>query len=624
MGFSFTYEGKRFYFDTDGEHKIDENLTVYAECRDFDEYGAFYRVIWFENKGKNNTGIISDINDFDATLPLEYAKTRSGYMPTDKNVCITSMQGAIDGFNYHWSNKKSATEFSFSRDYLYEEIKERSYRNVGGRSSDGTMPFFDLGANGKGVMLAIGWTGSWKADFALCDGGVSVKTGLATKTQFYLTAGEKVRTSSILVMNYDKGEDKSNKFRSLIKKHFSHVACTKAAREGLYANELWGGLPSEEMKKRISEIKAHGIAFEDLWIDAGWYGQCEKCDEAFSGDWFEYTGEWEINKRVHPQGLIDVKDTANDAGINMMLWLEPERATRKVEMPKKHPDWFMGDSERDYIINYGNEGAWQYIFDTLSFYIEKLEMSCYRQDYNIPYLTEFAEKNDTENRHGITEIKHIMGLYRLFDALHERFPELLIDNCASGGRRIDIEMLCRSIAFFRSDYQCEFNPCAEVLQTHNSNISKILPLAGCTTKCIDDIYDLRSAYSTSFGCAYYNAIFQSMDDEKWELAKRVNDEYLAIRKYLSCDFYNHGSSTLDMTSWAMWQYHDKVSGKGIVMAFRRPESPFEGVKISLCGVAGAMIEYKNLDTGDSFAGMGELEITLPKKRSSVIFEYEIK
>ena len=79
-----------------------------------------------------------------------------------------------------------------------------------------------------------------------------------------------------------------------------------------------------------------------------------------------------------------------------------------------------------------------------------------------------------------------------------------------------------------------------------------------------------------------------------------------------------------MTSWAIWQYHDKVSGKGIVMALRRPESPFESVKITLCSVAGAMIEYKNLDTGDAFAGTGELEITLPKKRSSVIFEYEIK
>jgi alpha-galactosidase len=292
-------------------------------------------------------------------------------------------------------------------------------------------------------------------------------------------------------------------------------------------------------------------------------------------------------------------------------------------MPKKHPDWFMGDDERDFIINYGNEQAWQYIYDTLSYYIEKLDLSCYRQDYNIPYLGEFAEKNDTKDRLGLTEIKHIMGLYRLFDALRERFPKLLIDNCASGGRRIDIEMLSRSVAFFRSDYQCATNACPEVLQTHNVNVSRYLPLTGCTTKGIDDIYNMRSAYSPSFGCTYYCTIFHSMTDEKWEMAKKVNDEYLAIRHYLSCDFYNHGSDKFDLTSWAIWQYHDKSSGKGIVMAFRRPESPFETAKITLCGTAGAIIEYKNLDTSESFTGTSELNITLPKKKSSVIFEYKI-
>ena len=110
MGFSFTYEGNRFYIDTDGEHKIDENLTVYVKRRDFDEYGAFYRVIWFENRGESNTGIISDILDFDTTIPLEYAKTRSGYMPTEANACVTAMKGAVDGMLYRWSDEISASE----------------------------------------------------------------------------------------------------------------------------------------------------------------------------------------------------------------------------------------------------------------------------------------------------------------------------------------------------------------------------------------------------------------------------------------------------------------------------------------------------------------------------------
>ncbi|MBQ3011182.1 MAG: hypothetical protein IJD81_08310, partial [Oscillospiraceae bacterium] len=161
----------------------------------------------------------------------------------------------------------------------------------------GLMPFFDVTASENGYIAAIGWTGSWKAEFAKCEKGIQIRTGLA-KTEFYLKPGEEIRTSSILIMKYNSEEDKHNKFRNLIKNHFSHKSCTSSNRDGLMAYEVWGGLTSQEMKKRINELKKHDIHFEDVWIDAGWYGNCEKCDEPFNGDWWSHTGEWNVNKRV--------------------------------------------------------------------------------------------------------------------------------------------------------------------------------------------------------------------------------------------------------------------------------------------------------------------------------------
>jgi len=80
-----------------------------------------------------------------------------------------------------------------------------------------------------------------------------------------LSTTEKVRTSSTLIMKYTKNEDKYNKFRKLIRNHFSHKACTNTDRDGLLAFELWGGLKSDEMIKRINELKNHGIEFEDIF-----------------------------------------------------------------------------------------------------------------------------------------------------------------------------------------------------------------------------------------------------------------------------------------------------------------------------------------------------------------------
>ncbi len=199
-----------------------------------------------------------------------------------------------------------------------------------------------------------------------------------------------------------------------------------------------------------------------------------------------------------------LRKVQKNIGAKLMLWFEPERAMEGTKITMEHPEWFLNRSYGDSkILNYGNYEAWSYMYSLLSDYTAKLGMSCYRQDFNVGLTTCF-EENDEPNRRGITEIKHITGMYRLWDELLARFPGLLIDNCSAGGRRIDVETLKRSIPFFRSDYQCNFNENPEVLQTHNSNISQYLPYNDCTSKTKSDTYAIRSSYSSSWGGSFYN------------------------------------------------------------------------------------------------------------------------
>lgn len=628
--FSLKYDGKiinsEFEHSCDEVYEIDNGVTVTMQKNEYSEYDAVEWVLYFENKSDKNSGIISDILDCDTLLPFSMPEVKSpGYMPKDGDACVITMNGMVDG-KYYWENDKvSASEYGFYYEYLDKASnKTKTFGNTGGRSSEGMMPFFDVTVSDNGYIAAIGWTGDWKAEFTKCDNGIQIETGLK-ETGFYLNPGEKLRTTSILIMKYNSNEDKYNKFRKLIRNHFSHKSCTDATRDGLMAFELWGGLRSDEMKKRIKELKKYDIKFEDLWIDAGWYGNCTKYGDAFSSDWGAHTGEWEVNKRVHPKELKDVSECAKAAGMKLMLWFEPERAVDGTPITKEHPEWFMGLPDRkDKILNYGNDDAFDYICNLLEKYVKELDMSCYRQDFNTS-LTDYFKANDEENRRGITEIKHITGMYRMWDYILERFPEIIIDNCSSGGRRIDIETLKRSVPFFRSDYQCNFNENPEVLQTHNSNIAQYLPYNGCTSKTKNDTYAIRSSYSSSWGGAFYNAIFQSMDEEDFLWAKKITDEYRHIRKYMAMDFYNHGTNCFDDTSWAIWQYHNADSGRGIVMAFRRSESPFDTVKIKLKGLLeGRNYTFTNLDDNTTFIATDILSITLPHKRSSTIFEYKTK
>ena len=618
-GFSFKYGENKYAFtvEANAPQELEKGVYVTAIPREYAEYNAVEWVVYFENKSDKNSEIFSQVNDCDTLLPLEIIqKKRPGYIPKAGDPCVITMKGTVNGA-YYWSNDEvSASEFNFLPEYLTDEPK--SFENREGRSSYEMMPFFDVTSLGCGYITAVGWSGDWRSKFTRCENGIRMETGLKY-TNFYLKPGERIRTTSTLIMEYTDSEDKYNKFRRLIKDHFSHKSTT-AARESLMAFELWGGLTHQEMIKRINELKKHDIRFEDIWIDAGWYGNCLNCESAFEGDWWEHTGDWTPNPRTQPEKFKDVNNAVRNAGMKLMLWFEPERAIKNLPVPKKHPEWFIerpGDGSL--ILNYGNEEAKEYIRNLILGYIQDLDLSCYRQDFNVDISYWFAAA-DEEDRRGITEIKHICGMYEIWDYLLEKAPNIIIDNCASGGRRIDIETLKRSIPFFRSDYQCNFNETPEVLQVHNSNISHYLPYNGCTSKTKNDTYAIRSSYSSSWGGAFYNTIFQSMDEDDFKWAKKITDEYRSIRRYFTEDFYNHGSKLFDDTSWAIWQYHDDKDQSGIVMAFRRENSPFENVKIELKGLNGDEYLFENLNDGSAYASKKTVNINLDR-RSSVIIKY---
>lgn len=602
-----------------------DGVTVTAIEKKYPDVKATEWVLYFENTSGKDSLVFSGINDCDISLSFDdIPEHKLGYRCVYGMPCITTMNGCVQGGrNYKTNDRLSASEFEFNDEYILDGDK-KSYNCLTSRSSDRLMPFFDVHAGDNGAILAIGWTGGWKAEFTREGEKIDVKAGLQN-AEFYLKDKEKIRTASILIMEYSDEDDKSNNFRKLIRENFSHTACTKATRESILATELWGSLPSEEMVKRIEEYKKYDVEFEDMWIDAGWYGRGEIGPTCYSPGWSEQTGDWRINKDIHKKGMCDVRDAANDAGMNIMLWFEPERAVVGTPMTKEHPEWFLRCEEEktNSILYYGNDEALGYVYKMIKDSIDTLKLSCYRQDFNVG-LTGFFNENDEENRKGITEIKHIMGMYRLWDRLLSEYPHLIIDNCSSGGRRIDIETLKRSLPFFRSDYLCNFNSNPDVLQAHNSNISYYLPYTGCANKTKNDMYAIRSSYSSSWGGAFYNAIVQTMSEKDFAWAAEVCREYKSIRRYFAKNFYNHGTRTVDDTAWCIWQYHDEQSNSGIVMAFRRENSPCEKAVIELKGIdGGKTYNCINIDTKEEFTFENKLEITLTERRSSAILNYNL-
>ena len=85
--------------------------------------------------------------------------------------------------------------------------------------------------------------------------------------------------------------------------------------------------------------------------------------------------------------------------------------------------------------------------------IGEFGMDWYRNNFNIDPLP-FWRQSDAVDRQGMTEIRYVEGQYAMWDEMIARHPGLFIDNCASGGRRIDLETIQRSVALWRSDTAC--------------------------------------------------------------------------------------------------------------------------------------------------------------------------
>ena len=148
-------------------------------------------------------------------------------------------------------------------------------------------------------------------------------------------------------------------------------------------------------------------------------------------------------------------------------------------------------------MNLGNPAARKGITEIVSSLVREGGLAWYRQDFNTD-PENFWRAADAPDRVGMTEIRYIEGLYAFWDELRQRHPGLLIDNCASGGRRLDLETISRSAALWRSDFQCrpEFNPAGMQGQTYG--ISSWIPLSAAVTRAPIPIASAAGWASGSF------------------------------------------------------------------------------------------------------------------------------
>jgi len=566
----------------DEAHRIwqwsdEDGLEVRATVRHFQPSGAIEWVLEFFNGGANSSGILEDILPLDISAPIA-AESKAILHHANGSLC------QMDDFLPLCSELHRG---------------QIALAPIGGRSSDGALPFFNLQVLGQalagadsaqsdaGVMLAIGWTGQWKATLTRDDATLRATAGME-KTHLRLHPGESIRTPRILLIPYQGAyaELGQNALRRLLLEEY----CPRVG------GELWvppvahmtmsdfhhTGAVTEE-----GELKALGraadLGVEAFWVDACWYGAGRA--------WHQEVGNWQVNHSFFPRGLKPIADAAHERGMKFVLWFEPERVHRGTPLWDERPEWLLhlpkpggGDFIDDNaLFNLGLPEARAHMTEMISAVIAEAGVDIYRQDFNFRPL-EFWAASDAADRVGMAEIRHIEGLYAMWDELRARHPGLCIDNCASGGRRLDLETASRSIPLWRSDFSDVGGPSFGAGlqvgdQAQTAGLSRWMPLHTAAVWSFSP-YAFRSAMSSGvvFYCNIQRENFPDQD------ARAAIAELKRLRPFFTGDFYPLSPLTGGYHDWCCTQYHRPDLEQGFALFLRRHQSPFTAMQAALRGI----------------------------------------
>ena len=207
------------------------------------------------------------------------------------------------------------------------------------------------------------------------------------------------------------------------------------------------------MFQMMEDIKEMGG--ELFVMDDGWFG-----DKYQRNDDKSTLGDWMVDRKKLPGGIKPLVDKAKSLGIHFGIWIEPESANTISEFYEKHPDWVLQEKGRELkqgrggtqvLLDMCNPKVQDFVFKLVDnlmtenpdiAYI-KWDANCSLQNYGSTYLP--AQKQSH------IYIEYHRGLLKTLERIRAKYPRLVIQDCSSGGGRVNYGLLPYFEEFWPSD-----------------------------------------------------------------------------------------------------------------------------------------------------------------------------
>ena len=538
----------------------------------------------FENTGAAPSAVIADVRSLDLrALGAEGAAE------------LVSCRGGTTG------NLSNEPGFEIIR----TRLGKRRLTVTDGRSSNGDLPFYMLQGlrGGWGVVAALGWSGGWRAEarFDKALDRVVLEAGM-TPVRFRLPSRETVSLPTALLVPFRGGAAKgSNRLRRLLREHYQAQLDGKPVPPPVSFNSwfVFDNNVNETMLRELAD-EAAALGLEYFCLDAGW----------FEGDFPHGVGNWTLDRSKFPNGLKAVADHVHGLGMKFGLWFEPERVSAGTRWAKEHPELLCGvvdpaaaadaATKARYLLDLGQPAARELVLSMMDGIIRDAGVDWIRYDFNIGPASIWAAA-EGPGEQGLRQIRHINGLYTMLDDLMKRQPTLLIEQCSSGGRRIDLETIRRGHTFWKSDDTRD-----QPLMRFHETGGNVFLLAGHLNTNYCDFRSQGELLALFAGPLGFGADFRALTAVQKDFIRQAVAAYKQIRPYLNLDYYPLFSQTRSQETWNGWEFLDPDAQEGCFIVYRPQPSRYGQADMRLQGLAPERIyQLEELITGDTATATGQ-------------------
>jgi alpha-galactosidase len=445
-------------FKLAGQQVIEEGDTTIIETTLTSEDGlvANHRLSWRKGDG---AFVVSSwfANESDKPVTLEMLASFSlaGISPFHEADAPGRLK--VHRFRSVWS-----AEGRHECKRLEELHLERSWSGAGAFSERfgqlGTMPvrrwvpFVAIEDTMPGVLWGaqLAWAGSWQMEVFRQHDDVAISGGIADREFGHwmktLQPGESIESPEATVAcvrgDLDELCDRLTAMQD------AAVNLQPAVEQDLPVifNEwctTWGDPSHENLCAIADRLKGSGVRY--LVIDAGWYKSADT-------DWSSGHGDWNPSETLFPNGLKATADAIRARGLIPGLWFEMETVGSQSAAFKLGKHFITRDGmpvtvreRRFWDLN--DPAAIEYLTEKVIDLLESCGFGYLKVDYN-----ETAGLGcDHPDSQGEGLRRQIEGTYRFFEKIRERLPELVIENCSSGGHRLEPSMMARTAMSSFSD-----------------------------------------------------------------------------------------------------------------------------------------------------------------------------